>query len=180
MCVRAFTEICNLVIENIRQFYDESRSFRITGEKSDELEFLRYSNSNIKSRSDINGNRRRPIFDIKIRPQRKNPYTQAMNNETIKELFSMGFFNPQIADQAIIAIDAMDFEGKAEVQRKVGENKMMYDTVMQLQADLKKAALIIKQLTGRGMNEDEGFVGRIKELSSEKTEESRTKVEEKP
>ena len=57
---------------------------------------------------------------------------------------------------------------------------MMYDTVMQLQADLKKAALIIEQLTGRGMNEDEGFVGRIKELSSEKTEESRTKVEEKP
>jgi len=149
---RAFTEICHLVIENIRQFYDEGRSFRITGEKVDELEFVQYNNSNIKPHTDMNGNTRRPVFDIKIKPQRKNPYTKAINNETIKELFSMGFFNPQIADQAMIALEAMDFEGKTEVQRKVGENKMMYDTIMQLQADLQKAAIIIEKLTGRDMS----------------------------
>ncbi len=148
---RAYTEICNLVIENIRQFYDESRSFRITGEKPDELEFVQYSNANIKPHIDMNGNTRRPVFDIRIKPQRKNPYTKAINNETIKELFSMGFFNPQIADQAMIALDAMDFEGKTDVQRKVSENKMMYDTIMQLQADLQKAAIIIESLTGRSM-----------------------------
>lgn len=148
---RAFTEICHLIIENIRQFYDEGRSFRITGEKVDEFEFVQYSNANIKPHIDMNGNTRRPIFDIKIKPQRKNPYTKAINNETVKELFSMGFFNPQIADQAMIALEAMDFEGKTEVQRKVGENKMMYDTIMQLQADLQKAAVIIESLTGRSM-----------------------------
>lgn len=148
---RAFTEICNLIIENVRQFYDEARSFRITGESANEMDFVEYSNANIKPRPDMNGNTRRPVFDIRVKPQRKNPYTKAINNETIKELFSMGFFNPQIADQSIIAIEAMDFEGKAEVQKKVSENKMMYDTIMQLQADLQKAAIIIEELTGRPM-----------------------------
>lgn len=148
---RAFTEICNLIIENVRQFYTEARSFRITGESANEMDFVEYSNENIKPRPDMNGNTRRPVFDIRVKPQRKNPYTKAINNETIKELFSMGFFNPQIADQAIIAIEAMDFEGKAEVQKKVSDNKMMYDTIMQLQADLQKAAIIIEELTGRPM-----------------------------
>ncbi len=150
---RAFTEICNLIIENIRQFYDESRSFRITGESMDEMDFIEYSNMNIKPRPDMNGNTRRPVFDIRIKPQRKNPYTKAINNETVKELFSMGFFNPQLADQAMIALGAMDFEGKAEIERKVGENKMLYDTVMQLQAEMEKAAAVIESLTGRSMLE---------------------------
>lgn len=150
---RAFTEICYLIIENIRQFYDESRSFRITGEKADEFEFVDYSNANIKAHTDMNGRMRRPVFDIKVKPQRKNPYTKAINNETIKELFGMGFFNPELADQAIIAIESMDFEGKAEIQRKIAENKTLYDTVMQLQAEIQKAAMVIEQLSGRAMGE---------------------------
>lgn len=150
---RAFTEICYLIIENIRQFYDESRSFRVTGEKADDFDFVDYSNANIKVRPDMNGRMRRPVFDIKVKPQRKNPYTKAINNETIKELFGMGFFNPELADQASIAVESMDFEGKAEIQRKIAENKTLYDTVMQLQTEVQKAAMVIEQLTGRPMGE---------------------------
>ena len=150
---RAFTEICYLIIENIRQFYDEGRSFRVTGEKADEFEFVDYSNKNIKAQADVSGRMRRPVFDIKVKPQRKNPYTKAINNETIKELFGMGFFNPELADQALIAIGSMDFEGKAEIQREIAENKTLYDTVMQLQAEIQRAAMVIEQLSGRPMGE---------------------------
>ena len=117
---RAFTEICNLIIENIRQFYGESRSFRITGEGGSGLEFVQYSNARIRPNFGINS--RRPVFDIKISPQKKNPYSKALNNETIKELFKMGFFNPELAAQALVAIDALDFEGKEEVRRNIAKN----------------------------------------------------------
>lgn len=143
---RAFTEICYLIIENIRQFYHEGRSFRITGTEPESYDFLSYSNEFIKPRTDFYGRTRRPVFDVKVRPQRRNPYTKAINNETVKELFSMGFFNPDLAEQALVAIRAMDFEGKSDIERAIAKNKTLVDTVAQLQSDLNKAAYMIGKM----------------------------------
>lgn len=44
---RAFTQVCTLCVELIRQFYDEPRQFRILGERG-AMEFIQYSNAGIR------------------------------------------------------------------------------------------------------------------------------------
>jgi hypothetical protein len=49
-----------------------------------------------------------------------------------KELYSAGFFNPQISDQALMALDMMDFEGKDIVVKKISENSQLYNLLQQM------------------------------------------------
>lgn len=120
---RAYSKICYLIVELIRQFYTEPRTFRITG-KGAGTEFITYQNKNITAKSDgnIGGGYnllRKPVFDIKIVPQKQNPYQKAQQNELAKELFSLGMLSPQRKEEARIAIKMMDFDGKEEVLSKL-------------------------------------------------------------
>lgn len=107
---RAFTQVCTLVIELIRQFYDDRRVIRITGEDGQPL-FLTASGL---ARGD-----RRVVFDIQVRAQKASPFTQLSRNEQAKELYRLGFFRPEQAGQALIALDMMDFEGVETVRRQI-------------------------------------------------------------
>jgi len=69
---------------------------------------------------------RKPVFDIKVSAQRKSPFSTLSQNELAKELYSGGFFNPEMAQQALIALDLMEFEGKDKVIQKVQENYQMF------------------------------------------------------
>lgn len=113
-CYSAHTKIISIIIELIRQFYDFGRYFRIEGDGG-AMKYIEYSNYLIS-------NERRPVFDIKISAQKKNPFSRMAQDELAKTLFSAGFFNPQIAEQALIALDMMSFEGKEKVMEKVREN----------------------------------------------------------
>lgn len=121
---RAYSEICYLMVELIRQFYTEPRAFRITG-KNGGTEFVTYRNKNIiaKNDSEFGGMEdyfRRPIFDIKIVPQKQSPYQKAQQNELAKELFSLGMLSPDRKEEAKLAIKMMDFYGKDEILSKLG------------------------------------------------------------
>ncbi|MBQ3091994.1 MAG: hypothetical protein IJC44_05655, partial [Clostridia bacterium] len=59
---------------------------------------------------------RRPVFDIRIRAQRKDPFARAGQNELAKELYRLGFFRPGLETQALGALELMDFEGKQNVR----------------------------------------------------------------
>lgn len=127
---RAFKEINYFVIELIRQFYDEPRCFRICG-TSDETEFTYYTNSGIKeviSGYDFGGAplTRRPIFDIKVSSQRSNPFSVTAQNELAKELYNLGMFNPEMADQALMCLEMMNFEGKEQVMEKIRASSAFY------------------------------------------------------
>ena len=65
---------------------------------------------------------RRPVFDLKIRAQKRNPFSVAETNERAKELYALGFFDPARAAQAAAALEMMDFEGKEAVLAKIREN----------------------------------------------------------
>ena len=122
---RAYSEICYLIVELIRQFYTEPRSFRITGEKS-KTDFVTFSSNQFSAKEEINllGSEllaRRPIFDIKIVPQKQNPYQKARQNELAKELFSLGMLSKERRDEARLAIKMMDFEGKEELLSKLSD-----------------------------------------------------------
>lgn len=124
---RAFKKINYLIIELIRQFYDEPRCFRITQPGSDAV-FSSFSNLPIKEKilySDNGENIasvRKPIFDITVSSQKSNPFSASAQNELAKELYNLGLFNPQMAPQALMCLEMMNFEGKSRVVEKIKEN----------------------------------------------------------
>lgn len=149
---RAFQQVNYLCVELVRQFYDEPRKFRITGEKGAE-QFVQFSNANIKEQPQLgitgeDAGFRMPIFDIKIKSQKSNPFSTMAQNELAKEFYKMGFFNPDMADQALLCMEMMDFEGRDAIMQKVGENGTLAQMVAQLQAQLLQLASIVDAQNG--------------------------------
>jgi peptidyl-tRNA hydrolase len=149
---RAFSKINYLCIELIRQFYDEPRMFRITGEQG-EQEFVPFSNAPIKPQEQgaaygIEGGLRKPVFDISVTSQKSSPFSKIAQNELAKELYGAGLFNPEMTDQALIVFDMMDFEGKDTVIQKVAQNGTMLQTIMQMQTQMQQMAAIIDATQG--------------------------------
>ena len=64
---------------------------------------------------------RKPVFDIRICAQRKNIFSTVSQNELALQLFKLGFFNPQLADQAAACLQLMEFEGKDRLLRRLSE-----------------------------------------------------------
>jgi hypothetical protein len=94
---------------------------------------------------------RRPVFDIKITPQRSSPFNKVANNELAKELFGLGAFDPQKSDMALAMLDMMEFENKDIIIQKISQNGTMFQMMQQLQAQMQKMAFIIDKLGGTQM-----------------------------
>lgn len=160
---RAHTAINSLCIELIRQFYDETRSFRITGELPGSYQFVDMSNRDIRDQplppaypgQELEPNYsplfRRPIFDIKIKAQKKNPFSRMEQNERAKELYGLGFFNPERAQEALGALEMMEFEGKEKVMEQVQNGQTLLNICQQMSQQMDQMALIIQALTGKDM-----------------------------
>lgn len=132
---RAYSQIVEFCIELIRQFYDAPRQFRIVGQYGAQ-EFVSYDNSGIQPQYQGNDfgmdmGYRVPAFDIKISAQKHNVYTKVTQNELALQFFNLGFFNPQMADQALQCMDMMDFDGKAELMQKISQQGTMYQKLLQ-------------------------------------------------
>ena len=110
---RAHEHLCRLCLELMRQFYDDSRAFRVTGEDG-QWAFLDYG-----AAAGAEAVYRRPVFDLKIRARRRNPFSVAEQNERARELFALGFFDPAKADQAAAALEMMEFEGRDALLQKL-------------------------------------------------------------
>jgi hypothetical protein len=152
---RAFRKLCLMVIELIRQFYDLPRCFRIMGENG-AARFVQYSNAGITPQQQgiemgVDMGYRLPLFDIEVTAQKQSPYSKMSQNELALQFFSAGFFNPQIADQALACIDMMDFDRKHFVMQKIAQNGTMYQMMMQMQQQMMMLAQMVDQ--SRGTNE---------------------------
>ena len=132
---RAYMQIVSMCIELIRQFYDLPRQFRIVGEYGAQ-QFISYSNAGIQPQHQGQAfgqdmGFRLPVFDIKVSAQRRNVYTKISQNELALQFFQMGFFNPQMADQTLMCLDMMEFDGKDTIMQKVSQNGGLYQKLMQ-------------------------------------------------
>ena len=132
---RAYSEIVEICIELIRQFYNLPRKFRILGQYGAE-QYVSYTNAGIQPQSQgvdfgQDMGMRLPMFDIKISAQKKNVYTKVTQNELALQFFQMGFFNPQMTDQALMCLDMMEFDGKDDIMQKVAQNGTMLQKLMQ-------------------------------------------------
>lgn len=149
---RAFRKICLIVIELIRQFYDLPRCFRIMGENG-AARFVQYSNAGIMPQQQGNDfgsdmGYRLPLFDIEVTAQKQSPYSKMSQNELALQFFGAGFFNPQIADQALACIDMMDFDRKHFVMQKIAQNGTMYQQLMMAQQQVVELAAVIDGMKG--------------------------------
>lgn len=184
---RSYEKISTLCIELIRQFYDEARSFRITGAPAqpqgqptmpgmpgmmpqgmppeamsgmpqqpigaqpmgEQARFVQLSNAGIKDQvtgMDASGAPmyRHPVFDLKIKAQKKNPFSREAQNQLIISLFQMGMFNPQLADAAMAALALMDFEGIEEARERVAQGQTLFMQVQQLQEQLMQMQAMLQ------------------------------------
>ena len=165
---RAHQRICYLVIELIRQFYTEDRWFRILGENGNGYQYVSFNGQRIAAKpngTDFGQDMgyRVPIFDIKISSMKASPYSTVVENERAKELYGLGFFNPQFADQALAALDMMKFEGVEKVRQRISDNGTLYQQVQQMQQQMLQMAQIIDALNpGQGLttNMANGFAAQ--------------------
>ena len=147
----AYQEIVELTVELIRQFYDLPRCYRITKENG-AAEYVQLTNQGLKDQAmpgigdDLSI--RRPVFDIKISAQKASPYSRIAQNELAKELYGLGVFNPQMADQALCMLRMMDFDRRDEVIQMIEQNGTMYQQMQQMQGTMMQMAALIAKTTG--------------------------------
>lgn len=118
---RAYVGVVQLVIELIRQFYSEARTFRITGENGHQ--YMQYDNSGILSQAvleeDGTAFMRKPVFDIAVRARVANPLSREAANELAMLLYDKGAFAPEQREQTLILLEMMDFEGIGRIKQMV-------------------------------------------------------------
>jgi len=154
---RAFRKLCLMVIELIRQFYDLPRCFRIMGENG-AARYVQYSNAGIQPQMQgiemgVDMGYRLPLFDVEITAQKQSPYSKMSQNELALQFFGAGFFNPQMADQALACIDMMDFDRKQFVMQKIAQNGGMYQQMMQMQKQMLMLAQMVDRDHGSNLAE---------------------------
>ena len=154
---RAFRKLCLMSIELIRQFYDLPRCFRIMGENG-AARFVQYSNAGIQPQYqgfDMGQDMgfRIPLFDIEVTAQKQSPYSKMSQNELALQFYQAGFFNPQMADQALACLDMMDFDRKHFIMQKIAQNGGMYQQMLQMQQQMLMLAQMVDQTRGTNLAE---------------------------
>ena len=151
---RTFAKECYLIIDLMRQFYDEERIFRIIGETG-RSEFVHFSGAALRAQAlpgvgGVELGSREPVFDIVVSAEKKSTFSRLSQNETAKECYQLGFFAPRNADAALAALEMMDFEGIEKVRQRVRQNGTLAQRLEQLQSQLVQ----LKQgpLSGPGEN----------------------------
>ncbi len=125
---RAYRRLILMIIELIRQFYDLPRCFRILGADG-ASRFLSYSNQGLRpqhqgSALDRDLGYRLPVFDVEVSAQKQSPYSKMGQNELALQFYNAGFFNPQMANQALACLDMMDFDRKEFVMEAIRRNAL--------------------------------------------------------
>ena len=153
---RAFSAECYLIIDLMRQFYDETRVFRITG-GSGQYQFVEFAAAQLRAGpGQVVGGvalaGREPVFDITISAAKKSTFSKLSQNETAKECYQLGFFAPQNADAALAALEMMDFEGIEKVRERVQQNGTLLQQLQMAQQQIMQLAATGDALTAGAAN----------------------------
>lgn len=117
----AFSDVVTLCIELIRQFYSLPRQFRLLGVMGQE-EFVSYDSRGLQPQAVDDGvvsGYRVSEFDLEVSAQDENPYKTMEYNQLALQLFQMGFFRADMADQALRCLELMDFKNKDRLMSSI-------------------------------------------------------------
>lgn len=148
---RAFKDVCYQIVELIRQFYDNPRTFRIVPDNMPEM-FVQFSNEGLVPQPQLGMNGedyglRLPEFDIEVTTEKASPYKKMEQNELALGFYNQGFFDPMRADQALACLEMMDFAHKEDIMMKIQQN----GTIQQLLLQYQQIALQLAQRVGDPM-----------------------------
>lgn len=104
----SYSEIIQMMLSRIAQFYDDARTVRIIGSDNCEIEY--YDPNAIDGYTFYK-------LDIKIRAQKKNPYEVMYNNDIAGKLKELDI----ITDEEMISL--MNFEGKEIIENNLRQRK---------------------------------------------------------
>ena len=149
---RAFARECYLILDLMRQFYDEERVFRIVG-AAGQNEFVPFSGAALRPQpagtvGGVELGSREPVFDIVVSAAKKSTFSRLSQNETAKECYKLGFFDPANADAALAALEMMDFEGVEKVRARVRQNGTLAQQLLQLQGQMARLSAALAQQPG--------------------------------
>ncbi len=151
----AFADVVTLCIELIRQFYELPRQFRLLGAMGTE-EFISYDYRGLQPRmmdDGVNVSYRVPEFDLEIGAEQESPYRTAEHNQLALQLFQMGFFRDDLADQALRCLELMEFKNKDQLARVISSGKTQASEIAALRQQLLQLAQIVDEVKGTHLAE---------------------------
>lgn len=174
---RAHVAVSSMAVSRMRQFYDETRTFRVMGEGGG-YRFVGVSNAALREQEAGSGPDgetlyRRPVFDLKIRAQKKNPFSRMEQNERAKELYKAGFFDPARAQEALGALEIMNFEGVEKAREWIQEGETLSRVCERLSEQVKTLEGRLQEnenarLRETGGTEDKGLARSVREARTPK------------
>ncbi len=181
---RAFAKECYLVIDLMRQFYDEDRVFRITGQQGQNV-FVQFSGAALRpvpvaSVGGVELGSREPVFDITISAAKKSTFSRLSQNETAKECYQLGFFNPANADAALAALEMMDFEGIEKVRQRVRQNGTLAQQLQLAQQQLARLTQTMQAARALSRQKAAGQKAAGQKMTGQKTSGQVNRVPQAP
>ncbi|MBO4854652.1 MAG: hypothetical protein J5482_05905 [Oscillospiraceae bacterium] len=150
----AFAQIATLCIELIRQFYKLPRMFRLLGENG--TEFISYDAAGLQPKwldDGVNGTYRVPEFDLEIAAQDETPYKTMEYNQLALQLFQMGFFRPEMAEQALRCLELMEFKNKDRLIRSIDQSRTQAAELAQAKERLIQLSAVVDSVKGSHLTE---------------------------
>ena len=182
----AFAEVLTLCIELVRQFYDMPRQFRLLGKKG--VEFADFDNRSLKPRALLMGGYRVPEFDLEVSAQNETPYKTMEYNQLALQLFQMGFFRSDMAEQALRCLELMEFKNKDALTEVIREGQKDAKQRAWLTEALRKTVAMLDKVQGsrlaealeRELADDEaaGDTGKVTVRKSSAVERQRAKTQQ--
>ena len=129
---RAFSEICTLCIELIRQFYSVPRNMRILSSDGENA-YGSFDNSLIRPKSLGNEfgydlGQRVPVFDVSVRAHKQNTFSRANQNNDALNFYKLGFFDPARSVESLACMQLIDIDNKEKIIRIIEENGRRYNS----------------------------------------------------
>ena len=144
----AFADVVTLVIELVRQFYGLPRQFRLLGKGG---EFVSYDNAGLQGRTERDAfgeHYRVPEFDLEIDAQEENPYQTMEHNQLALQLYQMGFFRADMAEQSLRCLELMDFKNKDAVVSAIDHSRTQAAEIERLRQQLLEIAAVVDSVKG--------------------------------
>ena len=130
---RAFSQVCELTVELVRQFYSVPRSMRILG-KDGEWRYTSYDNAALQPAPQemeygIDFGSRLPVFDMSIKAHKQNSFSRAAQNQDALNFYKMGFFDPAKSVESLACLQLIDIDNKEKLIGVIRENGIRYGTL---------------------------------------------------
>lgn len=147
----AFAQVLTLCIELVRQFYDMPRQFRLLGRKG--VEFASFDNRSLRPRALLTGGYRVPEFDLEVSAQNETPYKTMEYNQLALQLFQMGFFRSDMAEQALRCLELMEFKNKDALTEVIREGQKETKQKAWLTEALRRTVSMLDKVQGSHLAE---------------------------